>query len=54
MDDILVYGSGETMEDAIKDHDFHLHALLQRAREVVLKLNKEKLKLRVTSVKYMG
>lgn len=54
MDDILVYGSGETMEDAIRDHDFHLQALLQRAREVGLKLNKEKLKLRLTSVKYMG
>lgn len=36
MDDILVYGSGETMEDAIKDHDFHLQALLRRAREVGL------------------
>ncbi|XP_011437820.3 retrovirus-related Pol polyprotein from transposon 297 [Magallana gigas] len=54
MDDILVYGSGETMDDAIRDHDFHLQALLQRAREVGLKLNKEKLKLRLTSVKYMG
>lgn len=53
MDDILVYGSGETMKDAIRDHDFNLRALLNRAPQAGLKLNKEKLKLRLTSVKYM-
>ena len=30
-DDILCYGSGETMEDAVKDHDSNLLNLLDRA-----------------------
>ena len=25
VDDILVYGKGDSMEDAIKDHDFKVH-----------------------------
>lgn len=54
MDDIIVYGCGQTMESAIQDHDRNLTAFLQRAREVGLKLNKDKFKLRQTEVKYMG
>ena len=54
MDDIIVYGCGETMDSAIQDHDRNLTAVLQRAREVGLKLNKDKFKLRQTEVKYMG
>ena len=54
MDDIIVYGCGETMDSAIHDHDRNLTAVLQRAREVGLKLNKDKFKLRQTEVKYMG
>ncbi|KAJ8379207.1 hypothetical protein AAFF_G00223190 [Aldrovandia affinis] len=53
-DDILVYGSGETTEEAVKDHDSNISALLQRAREVNLKLNKQKLRLKLPSVTYMG
>ncbi|KAJ8416271.1 hypothetical protein AAFF_G00382930 [Aldrovandia affinis] len=41
-DDILVYGSGETTEEAVKDHGNNISALLQRAREINLKLNKRK------------
>ncbi|XP_062610719.1 uncharacterized protein K02A2.6-like [Saccostrea cucullata] len=54
MDDIIVYGRGQTMESAIRDNDRNLTAVLQRAREVGLKLNKDKFKLRQTEVKYMG
>ena len=54
MDDIIVYGCGETMDSAIQDHDRNLTAVLQRAREVGLKLNKDKFKLRQTEVEYMG
>lgn len=54
MDDIIVYGCGQTMESAIQDHDRNLTAVLQRARDVGLKLNKDKFKLRQTEVKYMG
>ena len=53
-DDILVYGSGESMEDAITDHDKKLCAVLERARQVGLKLNKEKMKFRQSEIKYMG
>lgn len=33
MDDIIVYGCGQTMDSAIQDHDCNLTAVLQRARE---------------------
>ena len=53
-DDILCYGSGETMEDALKDHDSNLLNLLDRARSMNFKLNKKKLRLRLDQVTYMG
>ena len=53
-DDILVYGRGETYEEALADHDKNLKALLQRARDENLKFNKDKLQLRLSSVPYMG
>ena len=52
-DDILCYGSGENIEDALKDHDSNLLNLLDRARSINLKLNK-KLRLRLDQVTYMG
>ena len=52
-DDLLVYGTGDTYEEAIKDHDKHLISLLQRCRERNLKLNK-KLRFKQKSVKYNG
>ena len=33
-DDILYYGSGENIEDSLKDHDSNLQNLLQHADEV--------------------
>ena len=53
-DDILVYGSGDTKEQADLDHNRNLIGLLERARLCNLKLNKQKLKLRLTDVPYMG
>ncbi|KAF7652237.1 hypothetical protein LDENG_00099600 [Lucifuga dentata] len=53
-DDILLYGCGDTTDEALANHDRNLAALLQRAREVNLKLNKKKLKLKLSSVPYMG
>lgn len=44
VDDILLYGCGDTTEEALADHDRNLAALLQRAREVNLKLNEKKAK----------
>ena len=53
-DDILVYGSGTTPAEYTRDHDNNLRKLLDRARENNLKLNKKKLKLCLSEVRYMG
>ncbi|XP_035690003.1 uncharacterized protein K02A2.6-like [Branchiostoma floridae] len=53
-DDILVFGCGETEEEADRDHDENLRNLLKRAREKNLKLNKRKLRLKLKQVPYMG
>ena len=53
-DDILVYGMGASHSDAVEDHDRKLTCLLERCRQVGLKLNIEKMKLRQQEVKYMG
>ena len=53
-DDILVYGCGDTTEQAVADHDRKLIALFERCRQCGLRLNKDKMKLRMTSVAFMG
>jgi len=53
-DDTLVFGVGNTDEEAQADHDTKLKALLQRCRDKGIKLNKEKLKLRRKEVVFMG
>ena len=40
-DDILVYGCGDTEDEYMKDHVAKLTALLKRARETNLKLNRK-------------
>ena len=51
-DDVLVTGHGETYEEAVEDHDQNLVRLLDRAKEVNLKLNKAKMKLRKAEVEF--
>ena len=41
-DDILVWGDGDTCEEAIADHDKRLISLLERCQQKNIKLNKEK------------
>ena len=53
-DDILVYGVGKAMEEARLNHDANLLQLLDRAREQHLKLNKDKMRLHLTEVLYIG
>lgn len=53
-DDILIYGVGDTEDEARRDHDRKLEALLIRCRESRIALNKNKLKLRITEVLFMG
>ena len=53
-DDLLVYGEGDDMETATSDHDKNLRIVLERARERNLTLNKDKVRLRLTEVPYIG
>ncbi|BES91778.1 Reverse transcriptase (RNA-dependent DNA polymerase) [Nesidiocoris tenuis] len=53
-DDILILGRGVTDEAASANHDEALRKLLDRAREVNIKFNRDKIKLKQKSVKYMG
>ena len=53
-DDILVYGEGDDMETATSDHDKNLRIVLERARERNLTLNKDKVRLRLIEVPYIG
>ena len=53
-DDILITGEGDTLQEAVKDHDKNLLALLARCREKGVKLKKEKFKLRMSEVPYVG
>lgn len=53
-DNILIDGVGDSAEQANADHDKKLEALLQRCRERGIALNRDKLKLRLKRVKFMG
>jgi len=53
-DDTLVFGVGDSIKAATEDHDRNLESLLQRAWENNLKFNRDKLRLQMPSVTYMG
>ena len=53
-DDILIYGKGETTEDATQDHNKNLQRLLERAESINLKLNKEKCRFLLKELNYIG
>lgn len=53
-DDILVVSYGETDSETQRNHDQNVICFLERARQVNLKLNKSKVKLRQAEVKFMG
>ena len=53
-DDFVVVGRGSKMEDASRDHDNNLKALLDRCAERGVKLNPEKVRLRMTEVPFIG
>lgn len=53
-DDLLVYGTGDTLEEALIRHNECLEQLLRRLEERNVKLNHDKLKLCQTSVKFYG
>lgn len=51
--DILINGCRDNDKEAHDDHDRMLEALLQRCFERNIKLNKEKIKLKVDSLMYL-
>lgn len=53
-DDILVFGKGESTEEAYRNHDKALLQLLRRARKCNIKINKEKMRLHMTELLYIG
>ena len=53
-DDILVAGTGDTMKDAVTDHDLKIKNLLERCQERNIKLNKQKVAFKQTEVPYIG
>ncbi len=52
-DDILVYGTGDTIEEAVKNHDDMLR-LLERCCEHKFKMNTSKFRLKMNTVTYHG
>jgi hypothetical protein len=53
-DDILVYGCGDSTEEGAADHDRNLLALMERLKDRGIKINKDKMKLHLSEIKYMG
>ena len=52
-DDILIFGTGETDEEATANHDRSLKDLLQRGKDCGIVLNPDKMKLRMSEVNFM-
>ena len=53
-DDFIVIGCGNTVEEANSDHDRDLISFLERCKKQGVKLNTEKLNLRLTEVPFIG
>lgn len=53
-DDILVYGVGDTDEQANQDHDHNVCQLLKRCREHGIRLNKCKTELKSSEISFLG
>ena len=53
-EDVLVFGQGETEEEALAHHDQNLERLLKRAEEKGIKINEGKFKYRLSEVSYAG
>ena len=53
-DDIMVCGLGDSAEEAERQHDHNLKALLDRVREVNLRLNPRKVQFKLRRISFMG
>ena len=53
-DDFMTVGCGKSQEEAVHNHDENLTAFLQRCADRGIKLNPEKVKLRLRDVPFIG
>ncbi|XP_053686301.1 uncharacterized protein LOC128735842 [Sabethes cyaneus] len=53
-DDVIIFGCGDTIKEAYSDHNKNLQSFLLRMRDKNVKLNKNKIRLCQTSVKFFG
>ena len=53
-DDFLICGFGDTSKAVTANHDQNFKAFLLRARERIITINSEKLKLRQSEVSFIG
>ena len=53
-DDLMIFGCGDTDQEAQRDHDIKLEKLFQRCKETGIRLNREKMKIRQSSVTFLG
>lgn len=53
-DDVLIFGVGDTREEALEDHNKNLRAALDRFRQRGLKINRSKMRLAMTKVPFYG
>ena len=53
-DDFLIIGRGDTLKQAVIDHDQNLIKFFKRAREINLKLKAEKMRFRLQEVPFIG
>lgn len=53
-DDILIFGCGETVQEAMRDHNRNLQAFMERMVARNIKLNKDKIRLCQPTVKFFG
>ena len=54
VDDFVVVGFGDTLEDAVRDHNHNLEAFLQRCAARGIRLNSNKVQLRRQEVPFIG
>lgn len=53
-DDVLIFGCGDSNEEALRDHNNNLNNFLKRMSETNIKLNKDKIRLCQSTVKFFG
>ena len=53
-DDILIFGEGDTTDEAMVDHDKKMNALMERCKERNITLNKDKIQLKMPEVRFLG